>query len=339
MSEAQPSSLQQHLATYEQLGYLILPALLSSVELLHLRRECDRLSAIQHSRSDDESEQDAWHDKGFVVETMQSGSVAEQALARFCPRAYATARLESIQQRCGAASGNTSAEIAEDNAAACDVLFRHASLLRVVCAILTQLGRNANIKSTSDAPAVWLFNEQYVVKPPRSAEAEFGWHTDRDEQLALYSSAAARTPYLACWCALDDMREENGTLRIVNAAELQQWRAQHSAASSDAAASSAAPLPVPAAEWLSAHSTPLIVPAGSVVIFDGDVWHASSGNRSDQARRVLYTQYSLRPIADQLPEATSTEPPLLCSSCGSASCVAHSRTLAPLSFAIPCTSS
>lgn len=337
MSEAQPS-LQQQLASYDKLGYLILPGCLSPTALMHLRRECDRLSNTQHSSSDgagdSDGDHDAWHEQGFVVETMQSGSVSEQAWARFCPRAYTDARLESIRQRCTAASGSAEAEgMVEDNAAACDVLFRHAPLLRVVAAILAHLGRRQSVEPTSDAsPSCWLFNEQYVVKPPRSTEAEFGWHTDRGEQLALYSSPAARTPYLACWCALDDMREENGTLRMVNEPELREWQAQQSSASSDAGPTAS---PIPAAEWLASHSTPVVVPAGSVVLFDGDVWHASSGNRSDQPRRVLYTQYSLKPIGDRLPDdEASTE--ALCSSCGGSSCVAHSRTWAPLSFAIPC---
>jgi ectoine hydroxylase-related dioxygenase (phytanoyl-CoA dioxygenase family) len=53
-----------------------------------------------------------------------------------------------------------------------------------------------------------LFNEQYVVK---SAEKglKFGWH--QDSGFVAYP----HWPYLSCWCALDDVTVENGTVYLL----------------------------------------------------------------------------------------------------------------------------
>ncbi|KAK3269048.1 hypothetical protein CYMTET_22482 [Cymbomonas tetramitiformis] len=57
----------------------------------------------------------------------------------------------------------------------------------------------------------FLFNEQYIVKPPHVEGTAFAWHRDSkwcDTADLEYS------PYLSFWCALDDVGEENGTLYI-----------------------------------------------------------------------------------------------------------------------------
>ena len=55
----------------------------------------------------------------------------------------------------------------------------------------------------------YLFWEQYVVK---GAEAgmKFSWHQDSG-----YVGYPDHKPYLTCWCALDDMSEENGTVYVM----------------------------------------------------------------------------------------------------------------------------
>ena len=55
----------------------------------------------------------------------------------------------------------------------------------------------------------YLFWEQYVVK---GAEAgmKFSWHQDSG-----YVGYPDHKPYLTCWCALDDMSEENGTIYVM----------------------------------------------------------------------------------------------------------------------------
>ncbi|KAI7861894.1 hypothetical protein BDF14DRAFT_233618 [Spinellus fusiger] len=53
---------------------------------------------------------------------------------------------------------------------------------------------------------VYLVNEQYIVKPPRSAStSQFEWHRDSD-----YMDVALQQELtIACWIALDAVDEEN----------------------------------------------------------------------------------------------------------------------------------
>ena len=150
---------------------------------------------------------------GYVVESMPSGVLDEQDPARFCARAYATARGTSIEQRCnssdsgGAHATSTTDQLAQtiaaDNATVCDLLFRNASLLKIVDALLRQRAAAgstdpqtgdkrkssssdgsgsadpsssvADSTGSSSSPRVWLFNEQYISKPPHTQLAQFGW--------------------------------------------------------------------------------------------------------------------------------------------------------------------
>lgn len=199
-------------------------------------------------------------------------------------------------------------------------------------------------------------------------------HTDRAEQLSLYTERARATPYLACWCALDDMTTTNGSLLVVKQSALLQWQASQLQSATDGDDGEGVLVAVPDA-WLDRHSILLLVPAGSVVLFDADFWHASGGNTSDAVRRVFYVQYSLEPIAAAMqaetPAAVSSTPDApvqkkklrteedaaairagsnqcdssssgasdataVCAACGSTECVALTQRLDPLSFAIPC---
>ena len=54
----------------------------------------------------------------------------------------------------------------------------------------------------------FLFHEQYVVKFAEVG-TKFGWHQDSG-----YVGHYHR-PYLSCWCALDDMSIENGTVSVL----------------------------------------------------------------------------------------------------------------------------
>ncbi|KAI7829684.1 hypothetical protein BC939DRAFT_441474 [Gamsiella multidivaricata] len=64
---------------------------------------------------------------------------------------------------------------------------------------------------TSENP-LCLFNEQYIVKTPKSASiSSFAWHQD-----SQYMDSTAQTAYpiVSCWTALDDVNISNGTLLI-----------------------------------------------------------------------------------------------------------------------------
>ena len=55
---------------------------------------------------------------------------------------------------------------------------------------------------------VYLFHEQYVIKAAEKG-MKFSWHQDSG------FVGFEHKPYLSCWCALDDMTEENGTIYVL----------------------------------------------------------------------------------------------------------------------------
>lgn len=107
---------------------------------------------------------------------------------------------------------------------------------------------------------VHVFNEHYVVKPAK-CDVEFGWHADGAVQLASCPTWIGEE-YVSCWCALDEMTEENGCL-ILRSGSTER----------------------------TARCSP-----GDVVIFSSHCEHRSGPNLSDAPRRAYYAQYSRRPI-------------------------------------------
>ncbi|KAG1701917.1 hypothetical protein DVH05_010407 [Phytophthora capsici] len=120
---------------------------------------------------------------------------------------------------------------------------------------------------------VFFFNEHYVVKPPRS-HVEFRWHRDDDEQLAMCVHRESIRPYVSAWCALDDVTKVNGALQFVSLDTLPESEEED-------------------VENLKTHaSEPVTVNQGDVLFFLSNVWHCSSSNGSETARRAFYAQYS-----------------------------------------------
>ncbi|GLC56350.1 hypothetical protein PLESTB_001095300 [Pleodorina starrii] len=93
-------------------------------------------------------------------------------------------------------------------------------------ALATAAGATASVGTAEAAAAAaragaaaaaggpYLFNEQFIVKPPRSSgRAAFGWHRDSDwcRDRAEYEYG----PYVSVWTALDNMTAVNGALAVV----------------------------------------------------------------------------------------------------------------------------
>lgn len=139
----------------------------------------------------------------------------------------------------------------------------------------------AEICRATIGDTAYLFWEQFVVK---CAEVgmKFNWHQDSG-----YVGHDHR-PYVSCWCALDDVTEENGTVYILpfSRAETRQ-RAEHvrEAASND---------------LVGYHGddpgVPVIGPAGTIAVFSSVTFHRSGANTTPGIRRVYLPQYSAEPI-------------------------------------------
>ena len=131
---------------------------------------------------------------------------------------------------------------------------------------------------------VYLSYEQFVVKAAEKG-GTFAWHQDSAYVRAKHD------PYLTCWCTLDDVSEENGTVymlpydragtrdlvphtKLEDDFDLVGYRGDDPG---DA----------------------VIAPAGSIALFSSHVLHRSGPNTTARRRRIYLPQYSSAPLADQ----------------------------------------
>jgi ectoine hydroxylase-related dioxygenase (phytanoyl-CoA dioxygenase family) len=148
-----------------------------------------------------------------------------------------------------------------------EVLF--SSLFRQLCAAL--------LESTDPR----LFVEQFVVKAAEHGAA-FSWHQDGGYV------GHPHKPYLSCWCPLDDVTIENGTVFLLPYSQ---------AGSRELVPHTKDPATGDKVGYFGAEpGIPVIVPAGSVVCFSSTAFHRSGVNTTDQLRRVYLTQYSDGPL-------------------------------------------
>ena len=124
---------------------------------------------------------------------------------------------------------------------------------------------------------VYLFYEQYVIKAAEKG-IKFAWH--QDSGFVNFQ----HVPYLSCWCALDDMTEENGTIYVLPY--------------SRAGTRDLAPHTVEEGtnDKIGYHGDdlgdPVIVPAGSIALFSSLTFHRSGANTTPNMRRSYLAQYS-----------------------------------------------
>lgn len=145
----------------------------------------------------------------------------------------------------------------------------------------------AEVARATVGPEAYLFHEQWVVKGAEQG-MKFSWHQDSG-YVKWYDPATRHNPYVTCWCPLDDVSEENGTVyllphsrggtrqRIIDHVQEEGTNDLVGYRGNDP-------------------GNVLIVPAGSIVAFDSYVLHRSGPNRTDRMRRVYLPQYSAAPI-------------------------------------------
>lgn len=132
----------------------------------------------------------------------------------------------------------------------------------------------------------YFYSETFVCKAPRN---EHGWIWHQDSSYLDYVGCGHYPPNLSVWVALDDMTTTNGALRVLPFSVLEVRRV------------------VPhdfTLPWTSddvvdfgGHEGLLLtVPAGSLVVMDGALPHASDVNHSDRPRRAILIQYSRQPV-------------------------------------------
>ena len=139
----------------------------------------------------------------------------------------------------------------------------------------------ADICRATVGPEAFLFLDQYVVKAAEKGMS-FSWH--QDEGYIPY----ANPPYVGCWCALDDVSEENGTIYVLPYSEAgtkEKVKHVRDEATNDMVG-----------YFGDNPGIPVIVPAGSIAVFSSMTFHRSGFNRTDKMRRAYLVQYSDAPI-------------------------------------------
>ena len=128
----------------------------------------------------------------------------------------------------------------------------------------------------------YLFWEQYVVKGAEEG-MKFAWHQDSG-----YVGYPHHKPYTTCWCALDDMSEENGTVHIMPFSRIgiRSWvlHVREEGSNDRVGYHGADP------------GVAVVVPAGSIAVFTSVNFHCSGPNHSSRMRRSYLAQYSREPV-------------------------------------------
>lgn len=135
-------------------------------------------------------------------------------------------------------------------------------------------------------PDAFLFYDQFVVKGADTG-MELGWHQDSGYVNAVDGDLSHR-PYITCWCPLDDVTEENGTVYILPQSVSGIRSAvphRHDPATND---------------WVGydgpLKGVPVRARAGSIAVFSSVTLHGSGPNLTNRMRRAYLAQYSPEPV-------------------------------------------
>ncbi len=145
----------------------------------------------------------------------------------------------------------------------------------------------AKITTAFLGDTVFLFNEQWVVKGAGQG-MKFSWHQDSG-YVKAFDRHTTHTPYLTCWCALDDMTEANGTISVLahDVLGTRNYILDHKRedGTNDLIGYAGSEL-----------GELITMKAGSVAVFSSTSLHRSGPNTTDQQRRVYLAQYSSEPL-------------------------------------------
>jgi hypothetical protein len=144
----------------------------------------------------------------------------------------------------------------------------------------------AEICRATLGPDAYFFFDQFVVKGPEGG-LPFSWHQDSGYVVGN-GGPPDHSPYLTCWCPLDDATEENGTVRLIAGSHKGGiLRHDRQPGTNDLVGAPA-----------EAEGTMIEAKAGDVVAFSSLLLHATGANRSDRPRRVYLAQYTPEAMLD-----------------------------------------
>jgi hypothetical protein len=145
----------------------------------------------------------------------------------------------------------------------------------------------AEVAKATVGDDAYLFHEQWVVKGAEQG-MKFSWHQDSG-YVKWYNPTKEHKPYVTCWCTLDDVSEQNGTVYLLPHS---RGGTKHRVIDHVKEAGTNDLIGYTGSDPGDA----VIVPAGSIVAFDSFVFHRSGPNKTDNMRRIYLPQYSAAPI-------------------------------------------
>ena len=173
--------------------------------------------------------------------------------------------------------------------------------------------RMVEIATAALGPEVYVYWDQFTVKGPESAaerdgDAPVGFrdgevfdnhfiegYPKRSNSWAWHQDGAYvpawNKPHLTVWIALDDMSEENGTLRVLPYAQAGSGTAVEHGIRSNAHHKTA--------ELGAESGIAMLLPAGAAVALSSNVFHCSRPNRGHALRRALLAQYVAEPVTGE----------------------------------------
>ena len=121
---------------------------------------------------------------------------------------------------------------------------------------------------------VYVYHSHLDVHPPApAAEPRWLWHQDGGRQNVDVESPRPRLSVKVAYFLTDTPTAAHGALRIVPGSHTRDTLPR---------------------DREPADAVPLLVRAGSAVLFDRRLWHARGENRSDATRKALFLAYSFR---------------------------------------------
>ncbi|KAJ2760562.1 hypothetical protein H4S06_001660 [Coemansia sp. BCRC 34490] len=253
----------EQLAFFRARGYLVVPGFLTAHELALYRAESETLANHCYEQGD------LVADWGCVVEPLGCGYFADPEITA----AVRTDRTRYAELR-ARLSPRTLVRCTLDGFGHCaQQLLRHRPQRPA-----PPLPCTASPLAAADT--VYLLNEQYIVKPPRTP-TEFAWHQD-----VVYLGAEERSrAVVSVWTPLDDVAVGNGTVWVDPFPDPDRpgCYAQDVAADTLPHGRSAG----------GGNAFAVELAAGSALFMDGRLRHCSTGNASGRFRSVYMPQFSL----------------------------------------------
>lgn len=126
----------------------------------------------------------------------------------------------------------------------------------------------------------FLHNDQYVVKC-ESTGMSFAWHQDG---AYVHARIGDHPECITCWCTLDPVSEENGTVYLLPASRFGRRALVEHERDPETGDR--------IGYFGDDPGDPIVAPAGSIAVFSSLIFHRSGANPSGTERRVYLAQYA-----------------------------------------------